>query len=77
VTGPTADFLTALAAEGSPAEPSVLDLGTGTGRIALPLSARGVLVHGIDLSQAMVARLRAKPGAVVGGLDLGRPGGDD
>ncbi len=63
MTGPTADFLTALAAEGSPAEPSALELGTGTGRIALPLSARGVLVHGIDLSQAMVARLRAKPGA--------------
>jgi SAM-dependent methyltransferase len=63
VTGPAADFLTVLAAEGSPAEPSALELGTGTGRIALPLSARGVLVHGIDLPQAIVARLRAKPGA--------------
>jgi SAM-dependent methyltransferase len=40
----------------------VLELGIGTGRIALPLAARGVAVHGIDLSQAMVARLRAKPG---------------
>ena len=58
VTGPAADFLTVLAAEGSPAEPSALELGTGTGRIALPLSARGVLVHGIDLPQAMVARPR-------------------
>ena len=39
-----------------------LELGIGTGRIALPLARRGVLVHGIDLSRAMVARLRAKPG---------------
>jgi SAM-dependent methyltransferase len=39
-----------------------LELGIGTGRIALPLARRGVPVHGIDLSQAMVARLRAKPG---------------
>jgi len=39
-----------------------LELGIGTGRIALPLARRGVAVHGIDLSRAMVARLRAKPG---------------
>ena len=39
-----------------------LELGIGTGRIALPLRERGVRVHGIDLSPAMVARLRAKPG---------------
>ncbi|MBM7436866.1 class I SAM-dependent methyltransferase [Streptomyces sp. HB132] len=39
-----------------------LELGIGTGRIALPLAARGVPVHGIDLSRAMVDRLRAKPG---------------
>src|SRR5881398_3497862 len=39
-----------------------LELGIGTGRIALPLAARGIRVHGIDLSEAMVARLRAKPG---------------
>jgi SAM-dependent methyltransferase len=39
-----------------------LELGIGTGRIALPLAARGVPVHGIDLSRAMVARMRAKPG---------------
>lgn len=37
-------------------------LGIGTGRIALPLSQRGVSVQGIDLSEAMVARMRAKPG---------------
>ncbi|HEY1914179.1 MAG TPA: class I SAM-dependent methyltransferase, partial [Streptosporangiaceae bacterium] len=39
-----------------------LELAIGTGRVALPLAARGVDVHGIDLSRAMVARLRAKPG---------------
>ena len=40
----------------------VLELGIGTGRLALPLAARGVEVHGVDASPAMVARLRAKPG---------------
>ena len=40
----------------------VLELGIGTGRIALPLAERGVEVHGVDASEAMVARLRAKPG---------------
>ena len=40
----------------------VLELGIGTGRIALPLAARGVGIHGIDASEAMVAELRAKPG---------------
>jgi SAM-dependent methyltransferase len=39
-----------------------LELGIGTGRIALPLAARGVEVHGIDASAAMVEQLRAKPG---------------
>jgi SAM-dependent methyltransferase len=63
VVGPAADFLAGLAAESGPGEPSALELGIGTGRIALPLSQHGVLVHGIDLSEAMVARLRAKPGA--------------
>jgi SAM-dependent methyltransferase len=42
---------------------AALELGIGTGRIALPLSRSGVRVHGIDLSPAMVARLRAKTGA--------------
>src|SRR5215216_7554234 len=41
---------------------AVLELGVGTGRIAVPLAARGVEVHGIDASEAMVARLRAKSG---------------
>lgn len=40
----------------------VLELGIGTGRLALPLSEAGVEVHGIDASEAMVAKLRAKPG---------------
>lgn len=48
-----------------------LELGIGTGRIALPLSARGVPVHGIDLSSAMTDRLRAKPGAERIGLTYG------
>ncbi len=39
-----------------------LELGIGTGRVALPLAARGIKVHGIDGSQAMVSRLRARPG---------------
>jgi SAM-dependent methyltransferase len=58
VVEPVADFLAGLAGEGA-----ALELGIGTGRIALPLARRGVRVHGIDLSEAMVARLRAKPGA--------------
>jgi SAM-dependent methyltransferase len=41
----------------------VLELGIGTGRLALPLAERGVTVHGIDASPAMVAKLRSKPGA--------------
>jgi SAM-dependent methyltransferase len=40
-----------------------LELAIGTGRIALPLSRRGVEVHGIDASEAMIAALRAKPAA--------------
>jgi SAM-dependent methyltransferase len=39
-----------------------LELGIGTGRVALPLSARGVEVHGIDASPSMLDRLAAKPG---------------
>ncbi|HET9530547.1 MAG TPA: class I SAM-dependent methyltransferase [Blastocatellia bacterium] len=40
----------------------VLELGIGTGRIALPLANRGLEVHGIDASSAMISKLRAKPG---------------
>ena len=50
-------FLADLAGSGP-----ALELGIGAGRIALPLAARGVRVDGIDLSPAMVAELRAKPG---------------
>lgn len=39
-----------------------LELGIGTGRIALPLSAKNVEVHGIDAAESMISRLRAKPG---------------
>lgn len=60
---PRGDELSAVAlldelTRGGPA----LELAIGTGRIALPLAARGVRVDGIDLSPAMVAKLRAKPG---------------
>ena len=55
---PAVDFLAELAGDAS-----ALELGVGTGRIALPLIRRGVPVHGIDLSEAMVAKLREKPGA--------------
>lgn len=42
----------------------VLELGIGTGRIALPLAARGVDISGIESSPSMVARLRGKPGGL-------------
>ena len=63
VVDPAADFLAALAREAGPDAPSALEFAVGTGRIALPLAARGVEVHGVDLSDAMLARLRAKPGS--------------
>jgi SAM-dependent methyltransferase len=50
------DFLAELAGSGR-----VLELGIGTGRVAVPLAQRGVPVSGIDMSKAMVARLHAKP----------------
>jgi SAM-dependent methyltransferase len=66
VIGPTIDFLSDLAGDGR-----ALELGIGAGRIALPLAARGVEVHGIDLSRAMTERLRAKPGGQGIGLTIG------
>jgi SAM-dependent methyltransferase len=48
-----------------------LELAIGTGRIGLPLSQRGVPVHGIELSRAMVARLRGKPGGKAIGVTIG------
>ncbi|TMD30839.1 MAG: class I SAM-dependent methyltransferase [Chloroflexi bacterium] len=58
VLRPVVDLLADLAGHGP-----TLEFGIGTGRIALPLAQRGVRVIGIDNSEAMVARLRAKPGA--------------
>jgi SAM-dependent methyltransferase len=66
VVEPVVGFLADLAGEGG-----ALELGIGTGRIALPLSKRGVRVHGIELSPSMVARLRAKPGADDIGVTIG------
>ncbi len=71
----TTAALTALAAGGR-----VLELGVGTGRLALPLAAAGVEVHGVDSSTAMLDRLRSKPGsggvhAAVGDMVDGLPDG--
>src|SRR3954462_10492542 len=55
--GPAVDRLAELADGGA-----ALELAIGTGRIALPLAARGISVKGIELSAAMVDQLRAKPG---------------
>ena len=52
------DVLAELAGDGA-----VLEFPSRTGRIALPLAARGVHVHGIELSEAMVAQMTRKPGA--------------
>jgi SAM-dependent methyltransferase len=66
VVDPVVDFLAARARGGR-----ALELGIGTGRIALPLARRGVRVHGIELSGAMVARLRAKSGGEELGVTIG------
>jgi SAM-dependent methyltransferase len=66
VVEPAVDFLAGHARGGA-----ALELGIGTGRIALPLAQRGIRVHGIDLSEAMVARLRAKPGSERIGVSIG------
>jgi hypothetical protein len=58
VVGPAVELLAELAGDGA-----ALEFAIGTGRIALPLAERGVPVKGIDNSEAMLARLRAKPGA--------------
>jgi SAM-dependent methyltransferase len=54
---PAAAFLAELAGAGP-----ALELGIGTGRVALPLAQRGVTVNGVDASDAIVAKLREKPG---------------
>src|SRR3954469_18528027 len=56
VLEPTVDFLAHLAGGGK-----ALEFAIGTGRVALPLRARGVDVHGIEISEDMAAELRAKP----------------
>ncbi|WP_242904861.1 class I SAM-dependent DNA methyltransferase [Actinomadura terrae] len=66
VLGPAVDLLAGLAGGGR-----ALELGVGTGRVALPLAGRGVPVHGIDMSRAMVDRLRAKPGGDAVGVTIG------
>src|SRR5262245_60823052 len=76
VIGPTADTLAELAGDGR-----VLEFAIGTGRIAVPLAERGVEVVGIDNSEAMLARLREKPGAegieaVAGDMAATRMSGD-
>ena len=58
VLGPTVSLLAELAGDGR-----ALELAVGTGRVALPLSARGVAVSGIELSPDMAGQLAAKPGA--------------
>ena len=63
---PVIDFLGESARGGR-----ALEFGIGTGRIALPLARRGVPVHGIDMSKAMVARLHAKPGGEDIGVTIG------
>ncbi len=66
VVDPVVDLLVELAGSGR-----ALELGIGTGRIALPLARQGVQVHGIELSNAMAARLRAKPGGQEIGVTIG------
>ncbi|HEY2278185.1 MAG TPA: class I SAM-dependent methyltransferase [Streptosporangiaceae bacterium] len=68
--GPVVEFLATWAAQAG--ERPVLELGIGTGRIALPLAARGLRVDGIDASERMLAQLRGKPG----GADLAVTVGD-
>jgi SAM-dependent methyltransferase len=76
VVGPAVDRLAELAGDGG-----ALEFAIGTGRIALPLAERGVRVAGIDNSEAMLARLREKPGAerieaVAGDMAATRVDGD-
>ena len=66
VVDPIVDFLVERARGGA-----ALEFGIGTGRIALPLARRGLRVHGIELSEAMMDRLRVKPGAELVGVTIG------
>jgi SAM-dependent methyltransferase len=76
VVGPAVEMLAELAGDGR-----ALEFAIGTGRIALPLAERGIPVAGIDNSEAMLARLREKPGAerveaVVGDMAATRVDGE-
>jgi SAM-dependent methyltransferase len=76
VVTPVVDLLAGLAGRGR-----ALEFGIGTGRIALPLAERGLTVAGIDSSEAMVTRLRDKPGGgdlevAVGDFASTRVGGE-
>ena len=66
ILDPTVDFLADLAVGGT-----ALELGIGTGRVALPLSRRGIHLHGIEISPPMVEQLRAKPGTDEIGVTIG------
>jgi SAM-dependent methyltransferase len=66
VVDPAVSFLADLAGGGA-----ALELGIGTGRIAIPLRQRGVRVHGIDLSPDMAAQPRAEPGTDDIGVTIG------
>ncbi|MFF4168037.1 class I SAM-dependent DNA methyltransferase [Streptomyces sp. NPDC001741] len=68
-TDSTVGFLAALAKEGPPGP--LLELGSGTGRIALPLAALGLTIEGIDASPEMTAQLHAKPGGSTLKVTLG------
>src|SRR4051794_33377990 len=75
VLEPAVDFLAGLAGDGA-----ALEFAIGTGRVAVPLAARGVRVAGIEFSEAMARRLREKPGGeeievVVGDMSSARVDG--
>jgi 2-polyprenyl-3-methyl-5-hydroxy-6-metoxy-1,4-benzoquinol methylase len=75
VVEPAVEFLAELANGGA-----VLEFGIGTGRLALPLSRRGLRVSGIDLSPAMIAQLQAQPGGeaievAIGDFAIAKVGG--
>jgi SAM-dependent methyltransferase len=63
---PMLGFLVNLAGDGP-----VLEFAVGTGRVALPLAARGLRVHGVELSPAMAEQLRVKPGAAAVPVTVG------
>jgi SAM-dependent methyltransferase len=67
---PVVGFLADLVRERADAG-AALELGVGTGRIAIPLAQRGIRVHGIDLSPDMIAELRGRPGAEAVGVTVG------